>query len=70
MPSFEVEFEVFCGSCGEGLCQQSVGENTRAGLKVTVQPCEECLKKAKEKGYDEGWDKGYTEGYDEGSRNK
>ncbi len=69
MPSFEVEFEVYC-SCGMGLCQQSEGKNTRTGLIVTVQPCEECLKKAKEEGWDkgyyEGWEKGYADG--EGSK--
>lgn len=57
MPSFEVEFEIYC-SCGNGLC----GQSTTKGMKVIVEPCEEC--KAKE--YDSGYNKGYDEGYDEG----
>ena len=57
MPTFEVEFEVFC-SCGEGLCNQSTTSLTRQGLIVKVEPCEKCLKKAQ----DDGWEIGYEEG--------
>jgi len=53
MPSFEVEFEVFC-SCGEGLCGQSVGSLDRGGPRVTVEPCEKCKDRAYEDGYDSG----------------
>jgi len=56
MPTFDVEFEVFC-SCGEGLCNQSVASNTPRGLFVTVEPCEKC----KTASYDEGYDKGYAD---------
>ena len=58
MPSFEIDFEVYC-SCGNGLCNQSEGSNKR-GPQVTVEPCEKCL--AKE--YDHGYDIGYAEGCD------
>ena len=65
MPSFEVEFEVFC-SCGEGLCNQATGGQssypTRSPI-ITVEPCQKCLSDK----YDEGYDKGYNDGYDEGS---
>lgn len=58
MPVFEVEFEVFCGECGKGLCNQAAtGTNTRNGmLKVMVQPCEDCLKSAKSDAYQAGVD--------------
>jgi len=52
MPSFSVEFEVYC-SCGEGLCAQSEGKNGGHGPSVTVEPCSKCLERAKEEGYDE-----------------
>lgn len=57
MPSFSLEFEVFCGTCGEGLCNQS---DTRASLRrgtpqVTVEACGKCLQKAR----DEAWNEGY-----------
>ena len=60
MPSFEVEFEVFC-SCGEGLCNQSMGSLMRRGPIVTVEPCDKCLIKAYDKGYDEGYNIGYRD---------
>ena len=50
MPSFEVEFEVFCGTCGAGLCSQSDGRNsrTRHQPQVTVEACKDCIEKAKQ----------------------
>ena len=65
MPTFEVEFEVYC-SCGEDLCNQSVGELKRKNLRVTVEPCEKCLEKEKEDGRKTGYENGYEEGYTEG----
>lgn len=56
MPSFDVDFEVYC-SCEAGLCNQS----STKGMGVIVEPCEKCL----EKRYDDGYDKGYSTGYDE-----
>jgi hypothetical protein len=46
MPSFEVNFEVFCGSCGAHLCNKSEGRNsrTRNTPQVTVEPCDVCVK--------------------------
>ena len=61
MPTFEVEFEVFC-ACGEGLCQQSVGDSGRYGPRVTVELCEKCKEKIRDEGYDEGYNKGYDDG--------
>ena len=65
MPTFEVEFEVFC-SCGEGLCSQSEGSSGRGGPRVTVEPCEKC----KDAAYEEGADKGYDQGYGDGAHEK
>jgi molecular chaperone GrpE (heat shock protein) len=60
MPSFEVEFEVFCDACGAGICHQAEGRNsrTRNAPQVTVQPCDTCMEKAKEKARQEGFDEG------------
>lgn len=42
---FEVQFEVFCGTCGAGLCNQSDTRKsrTRGENQVTVQVCEKCV---------------------------
>ena len=60
MPEFDVEFEVYC-SCGEGLCGQSTGTNSRGSLYVTVEPCEKCVENAKDDGYNEGYEKATKE---------
>lgn len=52
MPSFstnvdvEVEFEVFCGTCGAGLCNESDTRHSRNRntLQVTVNLCPNCKK--------------------------
>jgi hypothetical protein len=48
MPSFEVEFEVFCGTCGAGLCNQSDTRKSRrrGENQVTVEVCQTCIEKA------------------------
>ena len=54
-----VEFEVWC-SWGAGLCNQT--KDVRGGIQV--EPCENCLEKAR----DEGYDKGHSEGYEQGQK--
>jgi len=59
MPTFEdievvvkvnLDFEVFCGTCGAGLCNES---NTRYSksrnyAQITVNACENCITVARE----------------------
>ena len=63
MPSFEINFEVYC-SCGNGLCNQSKTK----GMTVTVEPCEKCKEKEYDSGYEKGYDKGYVECEEEASK--
>ncbi len=48
MPSFEISFEVFCGTCGAGLCNQSDSRKSRyrGEDQVTVEVCEKCIESA------------------------
>jgi DNA-binding transcriptional MerR regulator len=48
--SADVDFEVFCGICGFGLCNQSDTRRSRnrRAPQVTVEPCGRCLLKAEE----------------------
>lgn len=55
MPEFiakvEVEFEVYCERCGEGL--DGTGQN--GGLPyVSVEPCKNCSKESYDEGYADG----------------
>ena len=51
----EVSVEVWCGTCGAGLCGTSTAEDYKG---VTVEACEKCLKAE--------YDRGYTDGLEEG----
>ena len=65
MPEFKLEFEVFCGKCGDGLCNESDTRESyrRAMPQVTVSPCPRCIAAAR----DEAWDEGYQSAMDEQS---
>ena len=58
MPS--IDFQVYCGSCGEGLCNLTTVSD-RYGVKVEVEPCPKCMESSKEDGYGEGYDKAKEE---------
>lgn len=52
MPSFthEIEFEVYCGTCGAGLCNQTTTDDHagyRDSARVTVDVCSRCIESAK-----------------------
>jgi hypothetical protein len=59
MPTFDnveittvvsVDFEVFCGTCGMGLCNQSNTRESRSRryAQVAVDVCQNCLEEARE----------------------
>ena len=63
MPTFtqvecktDIDFEVFCGTCGAGLCNNSDTRNSRNRNypQVTVDACEKCMENAKDEGIEEG----------------
>ena len=65
MPTFEdieittsvsIDFEVFCGTCGAGLCNQSDTRHSRSRsyAQVTVVACDNCLESAKQEGRQDG----------------
>lgn len=58
MPEFQIEvsFEVFCGECGAGLCNQTTTRKSRGRGEdqVVVAPCEKCIRDAREEGYEKG----------------
>jgi len=59
MPTFEdieittsvsIDFEVFCGTCGGGLCNQSDTRHSRSRsyAQVVVTVCEDCVEAARQ----------------------
>lgn len=69
MSEITVRIEIFCARCGAGLCNQTSERPaiSRQTPAFDVEPCEECLRRAREEGYDDGHEKGYDEGLEEGS---
>lgn len=59
----ELEVEVFCATCGAGLCKNStaVKIRNRQADAIDVEACEKCLIKAKEEGFDEGFEQARNE---------
>lgn len=58
----EVSFEVWCDTCGAGLCRTV----SVKGNYIYVPPCEKCMEGERVNGRDEGYADGYEVGYKEG----
>lgn len=72
MPELPFYFEVFCGTCKSGLCNQTeTGQTSTRGMPfIRVDVCTNCQETAEIDGYDRGYDKGYDEGYKNGIAEK
>lgn len=68
MPDFTVtvDFEVYCATCGAGLCNQSSTEERSSRLRVNVEVCERCKERERDVSYEEGYSKGLKDGRREG----
>lgn len=55
MPTLELDFEVFCSFCGAGLCNNSTEGRNNHSQYISLEPCGDCLEKAREEGRDEGY---------------
>ena len=68
MPSIEAEFELFCGGCRAGICNNATEGKTKGrGMPYfEIEPCDACLEKARDEGKDKGYEEGKAEGYEEG----
>lgn len=66
MPTLELDFEVFCASCGAGLCGNcKEGKTPTRGMPyIQVDPCEKCSQRQ----YDEGYEKGVDDERDRARR--
>lgn len=46
MPEITVDFNVYCGTCGEGLCSSTSVDQNHGRVDVTVDVCPACTQKA------------------------
>ena len=60
MPVFdiEIEFGVYCGTCGKGICHlaDTRKSHNRGTNQVTVDPCEYCMDNARDEARQEAMD--------------
>lgn len=59
MPTASFEIEIYCATCGDGLCGQSefVETRSRRTPSFRVEACQRCL----DRKYDEAYEKGYED---------
>lgn len=64
----DVDIEVYCNSCGDGMCNETdvVKTHNRQANAFRVNACPKCLKRAEEEGFDKGYEEGKDVGYNEG----
>jgi len=62
MPELTVDFDVYCGTCGAGLCgSTSVTVDAFGRCAAHVAVCEVCMEKARDEGYEQGYRDGEAE---------
>ena len=59
MPS--IDFQVYCATCGGGLCNLTTVNNGSRGVTIEIETCPRCLESAKADSYNEGYDKAQEE---------
>jgi hypothetical protein len=62
MNEIRLDMRVICYECGEEYVVKDVEVDFKGYVKVTVVPCEGCLKKEREEGQEEGYDRRYDDG--------
>ena len=65
MPSFELDFEVYCNTCDASLCAKTVVTRTHGANAVRVDACPDCVTLSYRKGHKAGHDAGYDLGVGE-----
>ena len=57
MPEISVNIEVYCATCGDGICNLTESTKTRQRQEpcFRVEACPTCIKKAEDRGYDRGY---------------
>ena len=62
MPEIEVNIEIYCADCGNGLCHVTHTSKSRRGEpEFHVGLCSSCIDKIKDAVYWEGYEKGIEE---------
>lgn len=62
--NIEVNIELYCDTCGAGICSLATATKTRNRQEpcFLIKACETCMKKSRQEGYDDGYVDGKEEG--------
>lgn len=71
MPDVTIEVEVYCATCGDGLCNLTESTYTRVrGVRgvpcFRVEACPKCIDRAREEGIEEGREQAEQEAEERG----
>ncbi len=61
MPEIAVDIELYCDTCGSGICGNGTATYRRNQPSFRIAACDKCVAVADEVGYT----RGYAEGFDE-----
>lgn len=61
MPQIEINIELYCATCGEGICNLAEATVTRTRHEpcFRIEACPKCTAQAREEGHEEGYREGF-----------
>ncbi len=62
MPLIELEIELYCNTCGEGICGLGTATYNRRQPCFRIDACRNCIAVAESRGDDTGYARGYDDG--------
>jgi len=65
MPTIEIDIELYCETCGEGICALGTATHRRGQPCFRIDACETCTSRADAAGYERGYSEGYDKAKDE-----
>lgn len=61
MPEIELNIELYCATCGAGICGNGTATQRRGQPCFQIEACDKCVSTADDEGYKRGYDAGYAE---------
>lgn len=68
MPNIGVDIELYCDTCGSGICANGTATYTRNQPCFRIDACQKCMSNAENDGYDKGHRDGFRKGHRDGFR--
>lgn len=56
MPDISIDIELYCNTCGSGICGNGMATYTRRQPCFRIDACEKCTENARDDGYEKGYE--------------